>query len=497
MVNTTDSSRMHLLSRETVAAVLIIGVLSASLLFGLVFGFSAAMFLVSGLVAGVVSFLFPRSGVYATLFLLLVFERFYTLQPFLVGKDIYHIYPLDIVVGALFFRMLLEILSGNMRIRLTMPIGFLMAFFVYTSFRFGIDILSVGDRSLSTAFSTWKNYVFYGGISIFVAMLFQEKEHLVRFAKFFSVGVLAIVIFLVIGIARGEGLWTEYTPLSTSGNRILAFPHAFYFSVAFLASTTLFTFLMQRLKGVWKTVFLIMYPVFLVGILGSLMRHLWLGIFIALIASLVLFRKTAILSIASVSKYYLLVVLLSVSFAFTVFLVSSSVAPLANTSGEAFRVFAERLVSLGNAEDTSIAWRGVVWKGALAEFSENPLFGIGFGNRVSVEMDGYRDYVEIRNMHNSWFALLVQTGILGFSLFLFFVGSLLLRGIQVFRRLSDTSFLILASVPLVTILIFCSAVFLSQPYLETNLLSLVFWLSAGLLLAVESIFRRDMKSERL
>lgn len=481
-------------SRETIVAIFIISLFSGSIFSGFAFGFSSALFLLFGGIVGACSFLYPRSGIYATVFLLVVFERFYTLQPLLIGKETYHVYPLDIVVAAIFFRVFLELLSKRIRLSLTIPMGFLLAFFVYVSFRFGFDILNSSDRSLSVAFSTWKNYVFYGGIAMLTAILFQMKEHIFRFSRFLCAGILVIFIFLAIGIMRGEGLWTEYTPLSTSGHRILAFPHAFYFSIAFLIGTVLFIHLRRSLRGVWRCVFLFAYPALLIGILGSLMRHLWLGIFVALISSMILFRKETLLSMWSILRTYALVTVLFVSLSCTVFLVLSSVAP-STESTQIFKVLGERLTSLGNASDTSIAWRGVVWKNAFNEFSGNPIFGTGFGNRVSVEMDGYQDYVEIRNMHNSWLALLVQSGIFGFSLLVLFLGSLLVRVVHVSRRWAVPDSFKLMEIALSTILIFCSIVFFSQPYLETNLLSLVFWVSSGLLLGIDSVYQQAIRSK--
>lgn len=473
-------TRGHSCSRETTVAILIIIALTFSILSNILFGFSLFLFLLSGCSACVLAFLFPRAGIYASIFLVVVFERFYTLQPIIVSEETYRLYPIDMVLVGSFLRIFLEKARGNIRISLTVSGIFLAGFLGYISIRFFFGVFGIGGENLSIAFSTWKNYVFYGMIAFGVAALFREKEIWIRLAKFFAAGILVSLIFLGAGIVRGEGIWTEYTPLSTSGKRILAFPHAFYFSVAFLFLTFLWSTLVEQNKKA-NRVFFFIYPLLILGIIGSLMRHLWLGIGIAGIFTVFFFWKQSRQSIRGIFRTFLIPTVVFAAVFSLVFLVLSSSAPWVRGI-ETFDVLKERVISLGSSNDTSILWRSAVWESALKEFSRNAIFGIGFGDRVPVELDGYREYVEVRNMHNSWLALLVQTGIFGFFLFAIFFAMLLFRSTRSRLR---SKFLNKTRIGLFSTLVFCSAVFLSQPYLETNLLSFVFWVSVGLMFVVE------------
>jgi O-antigen ligase len=137
-----------------------------------------------------------------------------------------------------------------------------------------------------------------------------------------------------------------------------------------------------------------------------------------------------------------------------------------------------RVTSIGNASDESIAWRGVVWSSAFHAFSQNIFSGTGFGVSVPVEIADYREFVEIRNIHNSWLALLIQTGLLGFGLFVLFLSRLAYRA---WRLRSKDALLETAKYVTMGILLFHSIIFLSQPYLETNLLSIFFWINLGVM----------------
>ena len=143
----------------------------------------------------------------------------------------------------------------------------------------------------------------------------------------------------------------------------------------------------------------------------------------------------------------------------------------------ATNVVSERIISIGNERDESLAWRGVVWESALKSFAEAPVLGIGFGKSVPVELSDYQAYVEVRDMHNSWLALLIQTGIIGILLLGGFVVTLLT---QVSRKVFEGDYLENIRRVLLGLLLFQALVFFSQPYLETNLLGIFFWLTLGL-----------------
>lgn len=285
-------------------------------------------------------------------------------------------------------------------------------------------------------------------------------------------GVATAGAFFILALIRGQGLWTEYTPLSTEGVRLLAFPHTFYFSLALLitllslpiwfkkASTNV-----QLACGAWVT--------FLTaGIISSLMRHLWLGLLLAFSVAL-----------ASAPIYYgkalAAFVLKAAVPAVLVGIVLTAFLSLPHTGGvnSNFVHVGERVTSLGNAEDSSFAWRIVVWKEALKKFAVSPIIGVGFGASVPIQMGDYHAVVEIRNMHNSWLALLIQTGIVGAGLLLGYIFTIVYKLFVEARKhtsLGQLDFIILG------LLLFQGFVFLFQPYLETNFFCIFFWLTLGI-----------------
>jgi len=418
-----------------------------------------------------------------------MFERFFTLEPILWGQSMLKLYPLDLILGAVFVSaFFLFLKNGKQFFHFRKCDYWLISFFILVTILFLVTVGNSADISLSVAFSTWKQYVFYGLMIFFLGGMIRSKEDVISLLKLFFMGLAFASLFLFVGILRGEGLWTEFTPLSTAGTRFLAFPHAFYYSIG-LAILILSLPVWFKKGNPERTFSLSLFSIVLTaGIIGSLMRHLWLGfsgmLFVALFSSPFTFGRTFL--------RYLRSFILPASFLFAFFMLFVLVMPTNDTSLSATRglsVVGERVTSIGNEYDESFAWRGKVWESTLARFKTSPLFGIGFGASVPVELGDYRQYVEVRNMHNSWLALLVQTGIVGAFLFLGYLASLVIS----FWRLPGDSFLNKSRFVLSGVLIFECLVFFSQPYLETNLLSIFFWSTLGIIRAVIEIEKRTVK----
>ncbi len=525
-----DITSIRQKTAETGALSLLLVFLSGYVLFTMLFGFYLSVFVALLAPALVLGVLFPRAAMLASLVMTILFERFYTLSPVIWNDIEYKLYPLDLVLGIAFvsafvswmknFHAVSDVAhsyphpsvplppprledsalplrqgewgqparnasrndagglpsgrgTGDRILRFTFIDWMLIAFFLLVSGILVASLFGGTGTSLQAAFSTWKNYVFYGLSYFLVRKLFRTGDDMRHAAKVLLSAVTVAIVFLVIGIVRGEGLWTEFTPLSTSGTRILAFPHAFYYSlasVAILFSARLW--ISERLK---RNLLFLLLAVLTIGIVGSLMRHLWLGIAGALVFGFVFFpyecRKTLLRLGAYVGAAVLAVSVLG----FIAFSLDSG-SDLSVRIGQHAGTVVERISSMNDPYDESIAWRQEVWKSSLAKFAESPVFGVGFGAQVPVELADYRAFVEVRDMHNSWLAMLIQTGIVGMGVFALFLGSLF---VKLFRlRLTDDT-LRAARQVLLGLIVFQSLVFFSQPYLETNLLGLFFWVTLG------------------
>ncbi|MDO8565723.1 MAG: O-antigen ligase family protein [Candidatus Moranbacteria bacterium] len=459
----------------------------ARLLFGLVPWY----FLILMVPLFFVTLLRPKAGLMAIVLLTVLFERFFTLEAFQFGRDVLKLYPLDIILLGVYGGMIAKIFFGKIRYTWKPADIFFILFFLLATAYFIASFVGFGSDNMAVAFSTWKNYVFYGMLFFALPILCDSEADVRRLVRYFLVAATFGIVFIVIGAARGEGLWTEFTPLSTAGVRLLAFPHAFYFSLAFLG--------MFVSAGYWSTnkyrffIWLVM-ALWMFGILGSLMRHLWIGMALSFVCAFVFLmdergrqaaRTMGVIALAFATTLFSLWLFLS-------FLFPTS------TVGEAFQassqVVAGRVISIGNAADTSISWRGSTWQSAFMELSKNPLLGTGFGMRIPVESGEYRDFIEIRNIHNSWLALLVQMGLLGF---LIFVSSLIALARRVFYLIFDSGAKFLSAVRIVSLTLFLyqSIVLLAQPYLETNLMGIFFWMTLGLMNTLPALSRKSIENQ--
>lgn len=425
--------------------------------------------------AAALALLYPRAGLLAALVTTLFFERFFTLLPLVVGETTYKLYPLDVLIVATLVGALLYL------VRQPLPKDFwqtsdawLFLFIGYCVALFGVSLFLLPNTDAGLAFGTVKQYVFYPLLVWLIPFFIRTKGDLIFWAKHIFVAVLGLGIFLVIGVLRGGGLWTEYTPLTTSGVRLIAFPHGFYAALAFL--TLVLWHPTYTGKKFQPGQFLAAGSLLAVMVLASLMRHLWLGLGVVFTASFLFYIRHPY-SLKMLRYFFLLsipVVMLTSVLWFLVALMPDS--HLAIRSEQVTSVVTDRVSSIGNKYDESLAWREAAWASAIKAFKKMPLTGIGFGQQVPVELGGdYQEYIEVRDIHNSWLALVVQTGVLGLIFFGGFIVSLLwpLLGFIRLRRYHEVHFIVLALVA------FQSLVFLSQPYLETNLLSIWFWVTLG------------------
>lgn len=463
------------LSSDDKATSLIIGCFLCIACSNLILGFAPWYMLIATIPMFFSALLRPKAGLYAIIVLTILFERFFTLESFQFGRDILKLYPLDIVLFGIYGSVLAQSMLGKRSLSWNkVDIPFLL-FFALASAYFLISLMGFNQEEMSVAFSTWKNYVFYGALFFILPRLLQHEADLRKGIRYFIVTAILAIMFLFIGMARGEGLWTEYTPLSTDGVRLLAFPHAFYFSLAFLGMfvATKYWYRYSDRHVAWTVMSL-----WGIGIVASLMRHMWVGLaFVSVMACVFLMDRAGRFLVGRMAG-------ISLSLGASVIiggLLFSLVLPN-NQVGNSFQSLAEsvtmRVTSISDTKDESISWRGSTWASAWDVLSKNPIFGLGFGRHVAVESGEYHDFIEIRNIHNSWLALLVQMGFIGFFTFFFAVIFL----VSILYRLSIASeFLALLRNVCIAVIGYFSIVFLAQPYLEANMMSIFFWLTLGVL----------------
>ncbi|MEI7891117.1 MAG: O-antigen ligase family protein [bacterium] len=461
------------LSKELKVAVAIVAFVGLFCGVNYFFGFILPLYLITILVATVLAFKYPQAGLYAIIFLTFIFERFFTLVPIVLGKSEYKLYPIDVIFAAVLFGIIFQIILGKIQFKLAKIDWLLVVFGVFSLVYFFVSIV-FANGEIQLAFSSAKNYAFYSLFYFATYLLIDNRQHMKELLVVLFSSAIGILWFVFYGILVRHGLWSDFTPLSTDGIRTLAFTHGYYLCMAIIAGLV---YVAYKSDLVSKLLLIVM-PLWLIGIVGSMMRHLWISIFVAIIFVIILFARNARKRLRTHAKNYSIVVLMFLVLVFygaTLFPRSSAYNAISN----GFGMITNRITSVTNTTgDESIVWRSAVWQQAGKEYLQNPLLGIGFGKKVSVEIGSYHDFVEVRNMHNSFLVVLVQMGILGIGLFGLFVGKL---GWKVFvAKIDDEDFQIAAKISL-GILVFQLTAFMFQPYLEANLLGIFFWINLGIL----------------
>lgn len=461
------------LNNEVINAIFIIVLNTFLILAGFTGGFIMSLFLLVMIFSFWISFLYPRSGIYAIVFLTLIFERFFTLAPIIIGYREYKLYPLDIILGAVFLSYFIKIgldIAKKNNFTYLKENKYLIIFFILVIIHFLVDVIFLKtDNAL--AFSSFKYYIFYPWLYFVILFFFKKREDVLRLLKFYLAGAIGIVFFIVFGILNGNGLWTEYTPLSTSGIRILAFTHSFYILMGLLG-VWIWSLHQEKINFIFK----ILMTVWIIGIIGSMMRHLWIGLAVSLIiVYFVIGREKRKIFREKVSKG-MSVVFVSIIFFVFLALISPHYSSYNKLADKSLSSMNERVGSLFSdfSTDESFSWRELVWKESLREYIKNPFWGMGFGQKVYVESDGYKDFVEVRNIHNSWLVLLFQGGLLVAGFFVFFIFSLFFNLVKIREKGWQDNLLIVLLLNYLSLAIF-------QPYWETNMLSIFFWIILGLI----------------
>lgn len=506
--------KVNILS-ETISAIFIIAFVSLFVLANFAAGFVLPLFILAMAVGAGIAFFYPRSGVAAIIFLTFIFERFFTLQPIIWGRAEYKLYPLDIILAAVLAGIVFNFInscyrlparnapkhiwsggrpqsigvasSGSKRLFFQKKLSlsgadfYLIAFTILAAVYFFISAF-VLKTDFSLSFSSFKHYAFYPLLYFAVAYLFNSKERILWLFKFALAGAIGIIFFIVYGLINGVGLWSEFTPLSTEGIRTLAFPHAFYLSLAIIGLITYLIFSEKsnitkftgRSKMLYRNFYWILMLVWVIGIIGSMMRHLWISLFASIAVLFLTLPKEKRHNLKKIlgQGTMLAVAFIILIVYFALLLPASGFKDATNSVGD---IIGSRINSLASAfGDESFSWRGVVWKEAAKKYLESPIFGIGFGKKIYVEIEKYKDFIEVRNIHNSPLVILVQMGIAAIFLLLAFI----YKNIKALYQKINKDWIDFALIAILTNYLIA---FLFQPYLETNLLGIFFWIILGLI----------------
>lgn len=444
------------------------------IILGMTIGFSPViygLFLMISLI-----FILPSHllGIHIIIFMTMIFERWFSLSPLITDYSIYKLYPLDIImIIAIISWFINQFKNSENKIFFKFPEK-VLAVFIITNIIYLIRSFFEINADAEVAFSSFKNYAFYPLLYFLVIYSIQTKKQLKNVLHLIMLGGVAIIAFIIIGLMRGEGLWTEYTPLSTSGVRFLAGTHAFYLIIATLISLSLLAFDRFKNRGFVSMILII----WIMGIVMSLMRHLWLSFFVGSVVLLTLIplanRKSLIRSSlkSGVVIGALLATIILVVNLFPLYGISSSLT-------DSYQTISQRFVStFSGSQDTSINWRISFWNVAKESWLESPITGLGFGKKLPLELGEWQTFEEIRNIHNSPLAITIQMGLIGISLFALFVLSNVIGNLKYILKNEELKPYYFGLLTAAVAVLFAS---LFQPYLETNLTGIFLWLILGLL----------------
>ena len=414
-------------------------------------------------------------GLPLIIILTILFERAFTLQGLIFDHFVYKIYPLDIIMGTSFLALFISAITEKIKIKIKFGWPeWLLIIFMIINLIYLIGAWLDINSNLEIAFSSFKNYTWYSLIYFFILLTIKNSEDFKKNIHIILISGAIIIVYLLFGLMKGQGLWTEYMPLSTPGVRYLSGTYAFYMLLCLILGISLLAF-----KRLGNSAFAAIIALFwILGIILSLMRHLWLDTIISLILLFLLLPQEN----KRVLSYYARKFSLIIISAFAFILLITELLYLTDFNKNFYKQTNNLLIranSLINIEeDQSANWRLQFWYDAKKVWEKTPLLGVGLGKSVLIDTGDWQNFEAIRNLHNSWLAILIQFGIVGFLLFLSLIIVSAVTAFKTIYQFDDLLPYYLGLLVGCATFLFAS---LFQPYLETNLMAIFFWIFLGLL----------------
>ncbi|MFH1291662.1 MAG: O-antigen ligase family protein [bacterium] len=455
--------------------------MSVFILNSLFFGQSLFLYIAILALCALSIFYQPKTGIYIIILATIWFERHFTLQSLVIGQSVYKIYPLDFIIIFTSLSVLYRIIKDKWRWqwgKLDKPILLFGAICTF-GYMYGIAKTGVSDYF---AFGTYKNYFLYAIIYALMGFLFKTRKDWKELMIWFSVGGLGLFYFMFYGIINGHGLWSEYTPLSTSGERLIAGTHVFYM--------LMFGFWLLALY-LWPKLEKVRYPRKIVpwflglvslALLISLVRHLWLAIAgVAVVWMIFLLRQQKIKFVSLFLKGLFVSTVAILAYAWIIGLATSQAPPILN---QVWHVLTERasVETIMSLEDSSAHYRILAWKAGLQAWQENPLLGTGLGQTITgmKEDASYIFTIAAKEMHNNYLSMLVQMGLLGILVLFYWFWIIIKEILGLWKKLKfkhnfDTAlFFCWGSTVLLFMLVFVISV-----YWDVNLFVIWWWLAVS------------------
>lgn len=350
----------------------------------------------------------PHYGLYFLIPLVPMQTTRYRLFEFPLGNKLVDILLLSIFVGWL--------LRANGRLIPKTPLNKVLAALVvlfYAALVRGSFFLN-RDLPLSTSdprFSEWKNYMVMPLLFLAAVAVIKEIRQIKILVALMAVSTMLVNMSFLVSTRSRDLAHFSY---DTRDAGVLGYAGVNGFA-AFVAQFIVFLLALYAYekRKTLKLALLAINGFSLYCLIYSFSRGAYLAV------------ALSVLFLALFKERKLLIVLLMVVIGWQVFLPTAAKERIAMTYQE------------GVGLDNSARERVAIWEDAWALFSQHPVFGIGletyeYLRRVQADSHGY-----FGDTHDYYLKILVETGLLGFGLFLWLLGAIYRQGWRLFRSAED------------------------------------------------------------
>ena len=463
------------LAPEAILSIFAITLVSIFVLVNFFLPFNWLVYLLCLGAAGLIIFQAPEVGLYTIIFCTIIFERWFTLQSIEWSAGIIKLYPLDLII---IFTLLSFLAYWAVKrvpiIWRDKGLGWSLWLWVGVLAVYLLASLANGTADQALAFSTFKNFALYFVVYLLVINIIKTKEQFKRLINTFLAAGIGLIYFIFYGFISGQGMWSEFVPLSTTGTRFLAGPHSFYVAIMIILLGNILVWRYRR--SLQDYAILALVAVFVLGIVGSLQRHLWLAIILAVAILLYFYRpkhRRQFFHLLAIGIVILMIVVM-VSLWFYSWNIDNNLINSELLESAKFRFFS---IFTSTSVDSSALWRLASWHQAWQVFSDNWLVGTGLGHTLAFEISEMEFDIEMRELHNDFIGVAVQLGLVGIFLVLNIFYRLVRKFLTAYKNLSSKYRVYFLTFFVLCIMFLWSANF--GTYFDTNMLVVFFWIFLG------------------